>query len=41
LTENIVEGALRIGIGKFTTKEEVEKASLMLINTITKIHQLL
>jgi cysteine desulfurase len=25
LAENIIEGALRIGIGKFTTKEEIEK----------------
>jgi cysteine desulfurase len=41
LAENIVEGALRIGIGKFTTKEEVEKASFLLINTIHEIHQLI
>ncbi len=41
LTENTIEGALRIGLGKFTTKAEIEKASLLLINAVNEVHQLL
>ena len=41
LPQNITEGALRIGIGKFTTKEEIEKASFFLVNTANKIYQLI
>ncbi|MEH2162063.1 MAG: cysteine desulfurase family protein [Nostoc sp.] len=41
LAENIIEGALRIGIGKFTTKEEIEKASSLIVNAVNEIHQLL
>jgi cysteine desulfurase len=41
LPENITEGALRIGIGKFTTEQEIETASSLLINAINKIHQLI
>lgn len=40
LGENIIEGALRIGIGKFTTKEEIEKASSLIISAANQIHQL-
>ncbi|MBE9205887.1 cysteine desulfurase [Nostoc sp. LEGE 06077] len=40
LSENIMEGALRIGIGKFTSREEIEKAYFILINKINEIHQL-
>ncbi|MBN3926645.1 cysteine desulfurase family protein [Nostoc sp. NMS4] len=40
LSENIIEGALRIGIGKFTTKAEIEKASSLLISAVNEIHQL-
>jgi hypothetical protein len=40
LSENIIEGALRIGIGKFTTTEEIEKASSVIICAVNKIHQL-
>lgn len=40
LSENIIEGALRIGIGKFTTTEEIEKASSIIISAVNKIHQL-
>ncbi|MBF2006875.1 MAG: cysteine desulfurase [Chlorogloeopsis fritschii C42_A2020_084] len=41
LSQNIIEGALRIGIGKFTTKEEIEQASLLAIGAVKEIHQLL
>ncbi|MCP6761827.1 MAG: cysteine desulfurase [Fischerella sp. CENA71] len=41
LAENITEGALRIGIGKFTTQEEIEKASSVIISAVNSIHQLL
>lgn len=41
LSENIIEGALRIGIGKFTTKEEIEKACSLVISAVNEIHQLL
>ncbi len=41
LAENLIEGALRIGIGKFTTKAEIEKTSSLIINAVNKIQQLL
>lgn len=41
LSENIIEGALRIGIGKFTTKAEIEQASSLIINAVNEIRQLL
>ncbi|MDZ7961725.1 MAG: aminotransferase class V-fold PLP-dependent enzyme [Aulosira sp. DedQUE10] len=41
LAENIIEGALRIGIGKFTTKEDIETASSAIISAVNEIHQLL
>lgn len=41
LSENIIEGALRIGIGKFTTKAEIETVSSLIINAVHKIQQLL
>ncbi|MBD2243206.1 cysteine desulfurase [Nostoc sp. FACHB-888] len=37
LAENIIEGALRIGIGKFTTKEEIEKASSAIASAVKAI----
>ncbi|UKO97410.1 cysteine desulfurase family protein [Nostoc sp. UHCC 0870] len=40
LSENIIEGALRIGIGKFTTKAEIETASSLIINAVNAIHQI-
>ncbi|AFY44929.1 cysteine desulfurase family protein [Nostoc sp. PCC 7107] len=40
LSENIVEGALRIGIGKFTTREEIEKASYLIISAVNQIHSI-
>ncbi|BAZ53197.1 class V aminotransferase [Nostoc sp. NIES-4103] len=41
LSENIIQGALRIGIGKFTTKAEIEKASSLIISAVNQIYQLL
>ncbi|MBW4686790.1 MAG: cysteine desulfurase [Komarekiella atlantica HA4396-MV6] len=41
LSNNVIEGALRIGIGKFTTQEEIEKASFLITNAVNEIHQLL
>jgi len=38
---DMIEGALRIGIGKFTTKAEIEQASSLLISAISEIHQML
>ena len=35
LTSNFIDGALRIGIGKFTTNAEIEQAADILIKTIT------
>ncbi|WP_414574610.1 cysteine desulfurase family protein [Anabaena sp. CCY 9402-a] len=40
LSENIIEGSLRIGIGKFTTKAEINKASSVIINAVNAIHQI-
>jgi cysteine desulfurase len=36
LPEAIMEGALRIGIGKFTTDEEISEAAMILIDAIQK-----
>ncbi|MDZ8186694.1 MAG: cysteine desulfurase family protein [Nostoc sp. ChiSLP02] len=40
LSDNIIEGALRIGIGKFTTTAEIEKVSSLLINTVNQIRKI-
>ncbi|WP_414530911.1 hypothetical protein [Nodularia chucula] len=37
LAENLIEGALRIGIGKFTTRAEIQKTSSLIINAVNKI----
>jgi cysteine desulfurase len=37
LSETLIEGALRIGIGKFTTDEEIKKAGQILLTAIQKI----
>ena len=39
--QNLIEGALRIGIGKFTIKAEIEKTSSLIINAVNKIQLLL
>ncbi|BAY99029.1 class V aminotransferase [Tolypothrix tenuis PCC 7101] len=41
LAENIIEGALRIGIGKFTTKADIETASSVIISAVNEIYRLL
>lgn len=41
LSEDIIEGALRIGIGKFTTKAEIERASFLIINVAHEIRRLI
>ena len=38
---NIIEGALRIGLGKFTTAIEINKASSLIINAVKEIQQFL
>ncbi|AFZ48534.1 Cysteine desulfurase [Cyanobacterium stanieri PCC 7202] len=37
LEDELIEGALRIGIGKFTTHEEIEKSADILINIINQV----
>ena len=39
LAEELVDGSLRIGIGKFTTEEEVEQAASILIATIAEVRE--
>ena len=39
LSEGAMDGVLRIGIGKFTTDEEVERAAEILIATVREIRQ--
>ncbi len=41
LDEEIIEGALRIGIGKFTTASEIEQAAKIIIQTVQKISKLI
>ena len=41
LENNLIESALRIGIGKFTTKTEIEQSAVILINTVTEIEELI
>jgi cysteine desulfurase len=40
LSEELIEGALRIGLGKFTTEEEVEQAASILIAEIAQVRKL-
>ncbi len=37
LSDDLIEGALRIGVGKFTTNMEIEKSSDIITNTVEKI----
>ena len=41
LDEEVIEGALRIGLGKFTTDEEVSEAAKILITEIKAIRELM
>ena len=40
LPENIVDGSLRIGLGKFTTDEEIDNATDIVSEVITQIQQI-
>lgn len=39
LPSNVIEGALRIGLGKFTTEEEIELAADILSTTVNQVRQ--
>ena len=41
LSDEAMEGALRIGIGKFTTDEEIDRAAAILADAVAQIHNLL
>ena len=41
LPEDVIEGALRIGIGKFTTEAEIDQAADILASTVKDISRLL
>lgn len=41
LPENITDGAIRIGIGKFTTDEEIEQAAAILEDAINQVRRIL
>jgi cysteine desulfurase len=41
LSDTLMDGALRIGIGKFTTDQEIEAAAKILIKTIGVVRSLL
>jgi cysteine desulfurase len=41
LPEDIIYGALRIGLGKFTTNEEIEQASAVLANAVYQVRKFL
>jgi cysteine desulfurase len=40
-SEEVIEGALRIGIGKFTTETEIEQASQIICEAIKDISMLM
>jgi cysteine desulfurase len=41
LPEDVIEGSLRIGLGKFTTDDEVDQAAEILIHAVQKIRMLM
>jgi len=41
LSDSVIEGAIRIGLGKFNTDQEIEQAATLLIETIHHIQALL
>ncbi|MBP0021502.1 MAG: cysteine desulfurase [Cyanobacteria bacterium SBLK] len=41
LPSEVIEGALRIGLGKFTTHAEIERAGAILADTVAQIRQLM
>ena len=41
LSDNMIEGALRIGLGKFTTDEEIDRATEILSTAVSKTRQVM
>ena len=41
LSDELIAGSLRIGVGKFTTENEIETASELLVNAIEQILELI
>ena len=41
LGDDLIEGSLRIGLGKFTTDEEINQCAAILIDAIAKIRELM
>ncbi len=41
LPEELIEGSLRIGLGKFTTEEEIEQSAEIISDTVKKIDRLM
>ena len=41
LADNLIEGALRIGLGKFTTDEEIHRAAEILSTAVSKTRQVM
>ena len=39
LPDNIIDGALRIGLGKFTTEREIDRAAEIISNAVSQIRQ--
>jgi cysteine desulfurase len=39
LPSEVIEGALRIGLGKFTTDEEIDRAAEILSTAVSKTRQ--
>jgi cysteine desulfurase len=41
LSDEVIEGALRIGLGKYSTDEEIEAASDLIADSVKQIRSLL
>ena len=41
LSEELIEGSLRIGLGKFTTEEEIERSAEIIFDAVKKIDRLM
>ncbi len=41
LSEDLIEGSLRIGLGKFTTEEEIEQSAEIISDAVAKIERLM
>ena len=41
LSEELIEGSLRIGLGKFTSKEEIERSAEIISEAVAKIERLM